>query len=70
VVSSPASSTEVRTITMTRKTIKRSKLMRLAFCNSKDLPKIVEIDGVLKQWVGIGWVDCGKPSGTETLVVD
>ena len=53
-----------------RKTIKRSKLVRLAFCNSKDLPSPVEIDGILKQWVGIGWVDIGKPTGTEVLVID
>jgi hypothetical protein len=55
---------------MGRKTIKRNELCRLAFCNSKNLPNIVEVDGKRKQWVGIGWVDCGEPRGTEILVVN
>ena len=54
---------------MGRKTIERGELARLAFCNSKKLPNIVEVDGKRKQWVGIGWVDCGEPHGTEILVV-
>lgn len=58
-----------KTNTVTRKTIKRGELARLAFCNSKDLPNIVEINGKRKQWVGIGWVDCGEPHGTEILVI-
>lgn len=39
-----------------RKTIKRSKLSRLAFCNSDKLPEAVIMDGKLYDWVGIGWV--------------
>lgn len=53
-----------------RKTINRTELIRLAACNSKRLPTVIEIDGTRKQWVGIGWVDEGAPDGTETLVVD
>ena len=53
-----------------RKTIKRSELCRLAFCNSKKLPSIVEIDGRRKWWTGIGWVDEGKATGTEVKMVE
>ena len=53
-----------------RKTIKRSELERLAFANSDKLCKPIEIDGVRYQWVGIGFVNEGEPTGRETLVVD
>ena len=53
----------------TRKTIDIETLTRLAFCNSKDLPSVVEMDGHRFQWVGIGWVNEGEPQGNEVLVV-
>lgn len=53
-----------------RKTISRSELHRLAFCNSKRLPHLVEMEGCRFQWVGIGWVNEGKPKGDETLVTE
>jgi hypothetical protein len=53
-----------------RRTIKREELARLAFCNSKRLPQVIEDDGCRLQWVGIGWVNEGEPHGDETLVVD
>ena len=53
-----------------KKTIKLSKLQRLAFCNSDKLPQVINHDGVRKRWVGIGWIDEGKPTGRETIVVD
>jgi len=52
------------------KTIKRAELCRLAVCNSKKCPSIVEIDGRRKWWTGIGWVDQGAPKGNEVRVVD
>lgn len=55
---------------MPRRTIQADELRRLAFCNSKKLPQVVEWEGRRRQWVGIGWVDEGKPTGREVLVVD
>jgi len=51
------------------KTITKSELERLSFCNSKKLPRAVNIDGVRYEWVGIGWVEAGKPTGKEPKVV-
>jgi hypothetical protein len=42
-------------------TITFSELRRLSFCNSSKLPQKVVHDGILKEWVGIGWIDIGKP---------
>ncbi len=53
-----------------RETIRVSELRHLAFCNADTLPHTVEHDGKRKHWVGIGWVDEGKPKGTEVLVID
>jgi hypothetical protein len=53
-----------------QKTISRSDLARLTFCNSKKLPLAVNDGGVRKEWVGIGWIACGKPRGDEVLVID
>lgn len=52
------------------KKITRAKLARLAFTNSPKLPQAVVINGSRKEWVGIGWIDCGTPRGDEVLVVD
>lgn len=53
-----------------RKTIKYDVLYRLSFCNSKRLPSVVNMEGKRMRWVGIGWVDEGKPTGREVVVVD
>ena len=53
-----------------RTTITRFELARLSFCNSKNLPLAVNDNGVRKEWVGIGWIEVGKPRGNEVLVID
>lgn len=53
-----------------RKTIERTKLARLAFCNSARLPQTVDLEGRRMHWVGIGWIDEGPADGTEVLVVE
>lgn len=54
-----------------KKTIKFSKLRQLAFCNSKRLPGTVVINNVVKEWVGIGWIDLDrKPTPKDTVVID
>jgi hypothetical protein len=40
-----------------QKTITIEELKRLQFCNSKKLPQKVNHDGIVKEWVGIGWID-------------
>ena len=52
------------------KIITRSELARLTFCNSKKLPVAVNDGGVRKEWVGIGWVEDGKPHGDEVIVIE
>ena len=42
-----------------RFSITRSELGRLAFCNSVRYPKMVNDNGVRKEWVGIGGVNVG-----------
>jgi len=54
---------------MKRKTIKLEELQRLAFCNSKNLPPVVDDDGRRKAWVGFGWIDGGKATGKEVKVI-
>lgn len=53
-----------------QKTITRSGLERLTFCNSKKLPLAVNDGGVRKEWVGIGWIENGKPHGDEVLLIE
>lgn len=53
-----------------RKRISREELSRLSFTNSPKLPQVVEIDGRRMEWVGIGWIGVGAPTGREVLVVD
>ena len=52
------------------KTIKRAKLSNLSMVagGEKTISKVI-LDGVVKQWVGFGWVDEGKPTKqqNETL---
>ena len=52
-----------------RRTITVEELRRLSQANSSKLPQAVEHEGIRKEWVGIGWIDCGAPSGREPLVV-
>ena len=52
------------------KTITFSELKRLSFANSERLPQVINLNGVRKQWVGIGWVDEGELKGDEVLVVE
>lgn len=54
--------------TVSPKTITRDEIARLAFCNSKRLPKLVNDNGVRKRWVGIGWVAEGTPTGREVRI--
>jgi hypothetical protein len=51
-------------------TITRSELARLSFCNSKKLPKKVNVDGHCREWVGIGWVDVGPVDKRYATVVE
>ena len=51
-------------------TITRFDLSRLSFCNGKNLPLAVNDNGVRKEWVGIGWIEVGKPRGNEVLLID
>lgn len=53
-----------------KKTMKLSKVQRMAFLNSPKLPQVISHHGIRKRWVGIGWVDEGKPTGKEVVVVD
>ena len=53
-----------------QKTITRTELARLTFCNSRKLPLAVNDGGTRKEWVGIGWVEAGKPHGNEVLVIE
>ena len=54
-----------------KKTIKRSDLARMSVANSPKMPQIVNDNGVLREWVGIGWIDLKeKPTGKEPKVID
>lgn len=46
------------------KTITLSELKRQQFCNSKELTKVI-FKGRLKEWVGIGFLDCGDATDTD-----
>lgn len=51
------------------KTITRSELARLSFCNSAKLPPVVNVEGRAREWVGIGWIDMGPVrAGIPTMV--
>ena len=52
-----------------RRTITVDELRRLSWADSPKMPQAVEQDGVRKEWLGIGWIDCGTPHGDEVLVV-
>lgn len=50
------------------KKIKRSELsnLRMVAGNEKKY-SIVIIDGILKEWVGIGWVDEGRATKSDKI---
>jgi hypothetical protein len=50
--------------------IGRSELVRLQFCNSADMPAKINIDGQLKEWVGIGWIEIGPPDRRHPTLVE
>lgn len=53
------------------KTITKSELARLAFCNSDKLPQAIVVPKPRRmEWVGIGWIDVGPPRGDETVVIE
>jgi hypothetical protein len=54
---------------MKKKIIKFEELKRLSFCNSKDLPRKVNVGGKLYEWVGIGWIEIGKANKRYTTAV-
>src|SRR4051794_35021966 len=60
----------IKVIRPEHKAITRSELARLASCNSKKLPSAVNDDGVRKEWVGVGWIEGGKPHGDEVHVIN
>jgi hypothetical protein len=52
------------------KAITSNALARLSFCNSKKLPQVCVIDGKVKEWVGIGWIEIKRdPLPTDTYMV-
>lgn len=54
---------------MKHRTITWAELSHLAYCNSRRLPKRVVVDGVVKEWVGIGWITLDeKPKPTDVVV--
>jgi hypothetical protein len=55
-----------------KKTITYAKLARLSFCNSPKLPKRVVHEGLVREWVGIGWIthEDEKPKPGDVYVVE
>ena len=53
-----------------RKTITSNKLYDMERINHSKMPQVIELEGRRMQWVGIGWVDEGEPTGDETLVIE
>ncbi len=47
---------EVMPTKLKLRTMPRAEVIRLAYCNSKRLPAFVVDGGVVKRWVGIGWI--------------
>lgn len=50
--------------------IKRSELqnLRMVAGNERKYRKVI-IDGRVKEWVGIGWIDLGVPSDADRLLL-
>ena len=51
---------------MKRKTIRRRELSTIAMTtgNEKRISKVI-LDGTVRNWVGFGWVDEGKPTAVQ-----
>lgn len=52
------------------KTIKRSALqnIRMTAGGEKRIKKVI-LDGTVREWVGIGWIDCGAPTSQQKRVL-
>ena len=50
--------------------VKRSELqnLRMVVGNERKYRKVI-IDGRVKEWVGIGWIDLGVPSDADQLLL-
>lgn len=50
--------------------VKRSELtnLRMVAGNERKYDKVI-IDGRVKEWVGIGWIDLGMPSDADRLLL-
>ena len=48
------------------KTVKRSELSSLAMAsgNEKKFTRVI-LDGTVRNWVGFGWIDEGKPTAEQ-----
>lgn len=48
------------------KTVKRSKLsnIRMVAGGEKKIKQVI-LDGTVREWVGIGWIDCGSPTAQQ-----
>ena len=55
--------------TKSKNTITREELSRLSFCNSKKLPTKISDNGIVKEWVGIGWIELDEKPKDDTIVV-
>jgi len=53
-----------------QKTITRDELARMSVVNSPRIPNAVDDHGIRRQWVGIGWIACGKAHGDEVKIID
>lgn len=54
-----------------QRTMTRSEVSRLAFCNSRRCPRFVIDNGVRKEWVGIGWIPVDGPrKNTDVVLVE
>ena len=51
---------------MKRKTVKRSELSlaKMAAGNERRYPRVLD-NGVVKEWVGIGWISIGSTTDAE-----
>lgn len=49
------------------KTIDSAELSnsRMVAGNERRIRKVI-VDGTVREWVGIGWIDCGKPTRDQT----
>jgi hypothetical protein len=50
--------------------ILRSTLRTMSFLNSPNLPETINDGGRCKRWVGIGWVDEGEATPSDTIILE